>query len=93
MFIIDGMKSRLHRDVVAHPCAAPVPRKRTRLKSDPAVLAEAVGEAAAMLRAAKRPVILAGVEIHRFGLQDDLLALVERSGYSIAATLLASPRR
>jgi len=78
----------LPRDVVEQPCAAPVPRKRKRLKSDAAVLTEAVGEATAMLRAAKRPVILAGVEIHRFGLQDDLLALVERSGYPIAATLL-----
>jgi indolepyruvate decarboxylase len=41
-----------------------------------------------MLNSAKRPVILGGVEIHRFGLQQSLLRLVERSGYPIATTLL-----
>ena len=41
--------------------------------SDPDALREAVDEAAALLTAARRPVILADVEIHRFGLQDELL--------------------
>lgn len=76
------------RDVVDQRCPAPTPLKRRRPESDPEVLAEAIGECAAMLRKAKRPVILGGVEIHRFGLQDALLKLVERSGFPIAATLL-----
>lgn len=76
------------RDIVDKRCAAPEPWKRRRLVSDKPALAEAVQEAAEMLRAAKRPVILAGVEIHRFGLQDVLIDLVERSGYPVAATLL-----
>jgi indolepyruvate decarboxylase len=41
-----------------------------------------------MLRSAKRPVVLAGVEIHRFGLQEALVKLVERTGYPVAATIL-----
>lgn len=49
---------------------------------------EAVEETLAMVRAADRPVIIAGVEIHRFGLQDQLLALAEPARIPIAATIL-----
>ncbi len=56
--------------------------------SDHAALAEAMAEVRAMLSAAKRPVILAGAEIGRFGLQDDLIRLVERLNIPIASTLL-----
>ena len=78
----------LPRDIVDKPCPAPRPWKPRRLASDKPALKEAVAEAAAMLRAAKRPVILAGVEIHRFGLQRTLLKLVEKLGCPVAATLL-----
>ena len=40
------------------------------------------------IAAGQRPVILADVEIHRFGLQDELLALAEGAGIPIAATML-----
>ena len=56
--------------------------------SDPEALREAVDEAAAMLTAAKRPMILADVEVHRFGLQDDLIALAESTGMPVATTIL-----
>src|SRR5437763_3320502 len=56
--------------------------------SDPDALREAVDEAAALLRAARRPMILADVEIHRFGLQDELVALAESTGMPIATTIL-----
>ena len=39
------------------------------------------------ISAARRPVILAGVEIHRFGLQDRLLALAEGAGIPMAASM------
>src|SRR6202012_5066311 len=37
---------------------------------------------------AKQPVILADVEVHRFGLQEDLLKFVEKTGIPVAATIL-----
>lgn len=76
------------RDMVDQPCRVPLRRRSAAESSDPDVLAEAMAEASAMLRKAKRPVILAGVEIHRFGLQGELLKFVERSGYPVASTLL-----
>jgi indolepyruvate decarboxylase len=56
--------------------------------SDPDALREAIDEASALLQAAQRPVILADVEIHRFGLHDELLALAEATGMPIATTIL-----
>jgi indolepyruvate decarboxylase len=56
--------------------------------SDPDALREALTEASALLRVAQRPMILADVEVHRFGLQDDLLALAEGAGLPIATTIL-----
>ena len=56
--------------------------------SDPEALHEALDEAVALLSAARRPVILADVEIHRFGLQADLLSLAESTGMPIATTIL-----
>jgi indolepyruvate decarboxylase len=57
-------------------------------QAEPLVAEEAVAEAAQLLAQARRPVIIAGVEIHRFGLQDKVLALAERYQIPIAATLL-----
>jgi TPP-dependent 2-oxoacid decarboxylase len=56
--------------------------------SDPAALAEAVGEAVAMINAARQPVILADVEVHRFGLQELLLELIEKANIPFASTIL-----
>src|SRR5205807_4784093 len=55
---------------------------------DPQVAEEAVEEAAQLLAKAKRPVIIAGVEIHRFGLQDKVLAFAEKYKIPLAATIL-----
>ncbi|HMB72219.1 MAG TPA: thiamine pyrophosphate-dependent enzyme, partial [Gammaproteobacteria bacterium] len=76
------------RDVVGQSCEAPGPLERIPRGSDPAALGEAIGEANAMIRAARRPVILAGVEIHRFGLQEALVNLVDSSRLPFATTLL-----
>ncbi len=56
--------------------------------SDPEALAEAVDDAERWLSSCQKPVIIAGVEIHRFGLQDELLALAEGSQIPIATTML-----
>jgi indolepyruvate decarboxylase len=52
------------------------------------VLAEAVAEAERWIADSKLPVIIAGVEIHRFGLQDSLLSLAEGSKIPITTTIL-----
>lgn len=57
--------------------------------SDADALQEALDEAIAMINAARQPVILAGVEMHRFGLQEDLVQLVEKTNIPVAATLLS----
>jgi len=72
-------------NVVPEASHAPVPIAPA---SDPDALAEAVAEAARRIRAARRPVIIADVEIHRFGLQEPLLALAEGAGIPIATTIL-----
>ena len=64
------------------PYAAP-PRA-----SDPAALAEAVREAVERIEQAQAPVIIAGVELQRFGLQADTIALAETAGIAVASTLL-----
>lgn len=64
------------------------PPKETTCQSDPAGLKEAVAEVRGLLSGSERPVILAGAEIHRFGLQDELTALVEHMNVPIATTLL-----
>ena len=46
-------------------------------------------EAVERINAAERPVIIAGIELHRFGLQADVVALAEASGIPVAATMLA----
>ena len=61
---------------------------RPEITSDMGAAAEAADEAAQLISRSSRPVILAGVEIHRFDLQDNLLALAEQSKIPIAATLL-----
>lgn len=58
-------------------------------QSDPNALREAITEATTMLNAARRPVIIAGEEIHRFELQDKLLALLDRTKIPVAATILS----
>ena len=55
---------------------------------DQGAAAEAADEAAQLINNSEKPIILAGVEIHRFGLQDELLAFAEQSRIPIAATLL-----
>ena len=57
-------------------------------ESDPDTLAEAAEEARRMISASKKPVIVAGVEVHRYGLQAELLALAEESGIPITTMML-----
>jgi len=62
--------------------------QRPQLVSDMQAAAEAADETANLISRSKKPIIIAGVEIHRFALEDKLLALAEQSQIPIAATLL-----
>ena len=77
------------RDLVHAPLTHPLqPFCLDDEPSDTAALDEAVAEVRAMLASARRPAILAGAEIARFGLQEDLTRLVEQLNVPIASTLL-----
>ena len=60
------------------------PEQTTR---DAGSLQEAVEEAVTLLEAAVSPVLIAGVELHRRGLQPVLMRLVDRAQLPVAATL------
>jgi TPP-dependent 2-oxoacid decarboxylase len=57
-------------------------------QSDAKCLRAALAEAGEMIRRARQPVILADVEVHRFGLQDSLLKLARKTNIPVAATVL-----
>lgn len=76
-------------DLVNAPCRAPEPLDFDRTPpSDPEVLREAVEEAARLLGAAERPILLGGVEVHRFGLQKELERFLDQVGYPMATALM-----
>jgi len=58
-------------------------------KRDIESMQEALSEAIEMINSSKQPVIIAGVEIHRFGLQDKLLQLVTKTNIPAVATVLS----
>jgi indolepyruvate decarboxylase len=76
-------------DIVNAPCVQPQPLKLdAAVSSEKATLEEAVEETVAMLSKASHPVILAGVEAHRFGARKELEDFINHSGYPFATTLL-----
>jgi TPP-dependent 2-oxoacid decarboxylase len=58
------------------------------LDSDTRKVEEAAREVAAMFNAAHRPVVIAGIEIHRYKVSHDLIELAERMGAPVFATVL-----
>lgn len=78
----------LPRDRVAVPGVANYTPRVLNLKSDPITLRESLAESAAMLNGAKQPVILADVEVHRYGLQKELVKLAEKSNIPVVATIM-----
>jgi len=55
--------------------------------SDELALADAVSETLALLEQATSPIIMAGIELHRRGLQNSLVEFAERSNFPVVATL------
>ena len=76
------------RDMVhVRPDTMP-PYKHPEVRSDSRALSEAIDETVRRIENARQPVLLLGVEIHRFGLQEDAVRLAEASGIPMAATML-----
>src|SRR5207249_9868171 len=80
---IELPRERVHSPGMAHHKPKPI-RERSNLRTLEAALSEAV----IMINGARKPVILADVEVHRFGLQEELLKLIDRTGVPVAATIL-----
>jgi TPP-dependent 2-oxoacid decarboxylase len=78
----------LPRDLVDAEAEVHPRSPRPPAASDPGALAAALAEATDRLRAARRPVLVLGVEAQRFGLVDEVLRLVEATGMPVAETLL-----
>jgi TPP-dependent 2-oxoacid decarboxylase len=76
------------RDMVhVRPLSSP-PYHHDEPVTDTRALAEAVDETVRRIETAKQPVLLLGVEIHRFHLEDEAVRLAESSGIPMAATML-----
>lgn len=76
-------------DMVEAPCRAPGDFKvDTLIKSDEGSLKEAIEETVRILGNAKNPLILAGIEAHRFHIQKDLQNFIDHTGYPFVVSLL-----
>ena len=58
-------------------------------RTDMHSMQEALSEATTMINSSKKPIIIAGVEIHRFGLQGVLLQLIDKTNIPVVATVLS----
>jgi indolepyruvate decarboxylase len=76
-------------DIVDRIVPTCCPPPAVKAQSDPGTLASAVGETLELIRHAKKPVILAGVELHRYGVTDLAVKLAEKLNIPIAADLLS----
>ena len=61
----------------------------TAPETDPENLQEALGEIMAWIETAKKPVILAGVEVSRYGLGEKLVRFAEKTNIPVTTTLLS----
>lgn len=57
--------------------------------SDLTSLHEALSEATTMINSSNKPVVVVGIEIHRFGLQEKLLQLIDKTKIPFVSTVLS----
>jgi TPP-dependent 2-oxoacid decarboxylase len=79
----------LPRDMIAAPVTSGRRQAEEEQAGDAAPLQEAVSEAAALINKAEKPVVLAGVEVQRFGFQEKLQQFLEKCNIPAAATILS----
>jgi len=75
------------RDMVAVPCAEVVPEAAQKV--DPDALTACVDEILQRLAQAKAPVLMAGVEVRRYGLEDKVAALSRRLGLPVVTSFMS----
>lgn len=76
------------RDMVFADIEAPPEDDPVELAPDEGAVAEAAQEILARLASASRPVLIVGVEVHRFGLRDAVIQLAERLRIPVASSFL-----
>jgi indolepyruvate decarboxylase len=78
----------LPRDQVFVPGSSHHKTQELHERSNVRSLRAALAEAEEMINSARKPVILADVEVHRFGLQDEVLKLAQKTNIPVAATVM-----
>lgn len=78
----------LPRDCVGMTTDQPAARPNAAPTGDRRELEEALREATSLLQKSERPLLLVGVEAHRFGLQDQVVAFAEKNRLAMCTTLL-----
>lgn len=76
------------RDMVSAEIDVPVERGHVELRVDDGAVDEAAREIVQRLSDARRPVLIVGVEVHRFQLRDQVVALAERLNVPVASSFL-----
>jgi indolepyruvate decarboxylase len=76
------------RDMVTEAIEPPLDSANLEMRTDDGAVNEAVAEMASRLRAAKSPVLIIGVEVHRFQLRDTVVRLAERLQLPVASSFL-----
>lgn len=79
----------LPRDMHLVPIVSRQPFVNEPERTDTSALQEAIKESVNMINSAKKPVIITGVEIQRFRLQDKLLQLIEKTNIPVTETILS----
>jgi indolepyruvate decarboxylase len=74
------------RDMVTVPCGPVVPE--AELAPDPDAVAACADEVLGVLAAAKRPAVMVGVEVRRFGLDGKVAELTDRLGVPVTTSFL-----
>ena len=76
------------RDMVTEAIDPPLESADPEMPTDAGAVNEAVAEMASRLRAATSPVLIIGVEVHRFQLRDTVVRLAERLQLPVASSFL-----
>jgi len=76
------------RDMIHSKCLIPPPKTEIISSKSNEIFNEALKEAVEMIKAAKKPVILAGVEIRRYHVENEFLKLLENTGFPYVTNVL-----